>query len=255
MTRVIFKHIRASANLGDTWCSPYDHLPGLSERWTTSVHDLKEPTPPCDAVIYGGGKIMGGLAETFGPHDLAARHRIAWGVSTVQKFPWSPRYARAYRQLTLVGTRDWDDRRFAFAPCATCMASDFDAPTPPEHEVVAYLHHWRAPKMGLTIPDDIPVQDNRYGDFSQTIAFIASGETVVTNSYHGTYWALLLGRKVLCIPFSNKFHSFRVAPGYAKPSNWRQKLALARASDEMLALCRAATEDFATQVTDLVDRV
>ena len=32
--------------------------------------------------------------------------------------------------------------------------------------------------------------------FEKAIEFIGSGDVVVTNSYHGAYWGLLLGKKV-----------------------------------------------------------
>ena len=49
-----------------------------------------------------------------------------------------------------------------------------------------------------------------------------SGETVITNSFHGTYWALLLKRKVVCIPFSSKFYGFRYPPAYCTDGDWRK---------------------------------
>lgn len=252
MPRVVFKHIRASRNLGDTWCSPYDHIPALAAQWDATVQDIDEPTPPCDAVIYGGGKIVGGLAAQMGANDLAARWRIAWGVSTVQKFPISPRYGRAFRRLTLVGSRDWGDRQFTFAPCASCMAPEFDQPQDETHDVVAYLHHWRAPEMGLRVPPHIPVLDNTCPSFAEAVRFISSGRIVVSNSYHGVYWALLLGKRVLCIPFSNKFHNFRVAPGYASPADWQTSLGRATGSREILGLCREATDAFRRRVEELI---
>lgn len=52
MPRLVFKHLRNTANVGDRWCSPFDHLPFDD----AVVLDLDEPTPPCEAVIFGGGE-------------------------------------------------------------------------------------------------------------------------------------------------------------------------------------------------------
>ena len=42
------------------------------------------------------------------------------------------------------------------------------------------------------------------------INFLGSAELVITNSYHGAYWATLLKRKVVVMqPFSSKFLGFR----------------------------------------------
>ncbi|MDP5326572.1 MAG: hypothetical protein NWQ69_04550, partial [Paracoccaceae bacterium] len=61
-----------------------------------------------------------------------------------------------------------------------------------------------------------------------------------------------LGKRVLCLPFSNKFHSYRIAPGYGDASDWPSQLGKARGSDEMLGLCRSATGVFRQQVGDLM---
>lgn len=250
MADIVFKHHRDTTNLGDAVCSPYDHYP----EFTTlgEAVDLDRPTPPCAAVIYGGGKIMGGLARTLGANDHAARARIAWGVSTVQKFPISWRYWRAFRAMHLVGSRDWGDRRFPFAPCVTCVSPMFDIAVPEEHEVVLYLHHWRSKSARLPRPQGVPVLENNSPDFEAAIRHLAAARVVVTNSYHGTYWALLLGKKVLCLPFSNKFRNFRIAPGYGRAESWPDELSRARGSDEMLGLCRAATTAFRDRVGDMI---
>jgi hypothetical protein len=251
--RVAFKHIRSSRNLGDTWCSPYDHLPHFRDQYESSAHDLDEPTPPVDAVIFGGGKIMGSLAKKLSLNDFTARHRIAWGVSTVQKFWFSPKYRNSFRKMSLVGSRDWGDTRFPFVPCSSCMSPAFDEEHVERHEVVAYLHHWRSPEMGIKVPDSIPCMDNTATSFKEAIDFIGSGSTVVSNSYHGVFWGLLLGKKVLCLPFSNKFHNFRISPGYSSPNDWLGSLKVAKASDEMMPLCREATDAFMSRTSDLIE--
>ncbi|MFD2173233.1 hypothetical protein [Rhodobacter lacus] len=250
MARIVFKHHRQTTNLGDAVCSPYDYYPELA--CAGAAVDLERETPPCEAVIYGGGKIMGGLAKTFGPHDRAAKARIAWGVSTVQKFPISLRYWRAFKAMTLIGTRDWGDTRFLFAPCVTCVSPAFDMHTEERHEVALYLHHWRSKKVSLPRPEGVPVMENNNPDFAATIRHLAAARVVVTNSYHGTYWALLLGKKVLCLPFSNKFGNFRITPGYGTAEDWPRQLSRARSSDEMLDLCRMATAGFRARVEALI---
>lgn len=247
---IIFRHHRDTDNLGDRVCSPFDYFPDLAVRGRAV--DLSEPTPPCTTVIYGGGKIMGGLAKTFGPNDFDARHRIAWGVSTVQNWPISLKYWQAFRRMDLIGSRDFSDRRFSFAPCVTCLAPEFDQSYPEQHDVVVYAHAWKSEATGLVVPDQVPVLTNRETDFSRAIAFLGSARTVVSNSYHGVYWALLLGKRVLCLPFSNKFHSYRLPPGYAAPKEWLSSLGVARAQPEMLELCREATGLFRSRVRDLI---
>lgn len=240
-----FLHLRDTWNLGDRWCSPFDWFDWPEDAFAA---DIRKPVAAYDWAVLGGGKIFGGVSTYPGVNqDLRGRH-IAWGVSTVQMFPFSLRYARARRLCRLVGSRDYGDRDYPWAPCPSCMSPEFDAPAAPEHDLVFYAHAGKTGKQGLSIPDSIPVLTNAATALPEALRFIASGRTVVTNSYHGTYWALLMGRNVLCIPFSGKFARFRLPPAYATPKNWLSRRHTAQAQPEMLALCRARTREFKDQV-------
>lgn len=250
MQDIVFKHHFRTNNLGDRVCSPYDYYPDLASRGARL--DLDDPTPPCKVVVYGGGKIMGGLRKTLNVNDRAAKARIAWGVSTIQKSRISLKYWLAYRAMDLVGTRDYGDDRFPWSPCVTCLAPEFDQTHAEEHDVVAYVHHWRVRDRGVELPAGIPVMENIEEDFSKVIRFIASGRTVMSNSYHGVYWALLLGKKVLCVPYSNKFYNYRLQPGYSTGGEWYKELSRARGHDEMLGLCREGAASFEARARTLI---
>ena len=82
----------------------------------------------------------------------------------------------------------------------------------------------------------------------QAIDFIASGETVVTSSYHGVYWAQLMGRKVICIPFNDKFTTFQHAPTIAESDNWPSHVRRAMGTQPLLDEYRALNISFAQKV-------
>jgi len=130
---IAFLHLRDTDNIGDRWCSPYDWF-----DWPESaeVRDLRKPGAPYDIGVYGGGKIFGGLASNPGVVRKPGALHIAWGVGTLQNFPISLKYARARAMCTLVGSRDRGDDRYAYSPCVSCMAPQFDNPPPPRHSVV-----------------------------------------------------------------------------------------------------------------------
>jgi hypothetical protein len=244
MPRVVFKHIRNTDNIGDRSCCPADHL-----AFDDAVAmDLDEPTPPCDAVVFGGGKIFGSLASKMTPNDRLARQRIAWGVSTVQSSVFAFRYALSRRQMSMVGSRDYGDARYDYAPCVTCMSPLFDQAYETRHDLVFYLHKTKSQELGLDIPAGAPVLDNFCDSMEAAIEFIGSGDVVVSNSYHGVYWALLLGKKVLCLPFSKKFAHYRLPPGYSTPTRWQKDAGKAVAQPDMLAICRHASRTFEHKV-------
>lgn len=243
--RIEFQHFRDTKNIGDASCSPYDWL-----TWSHDVNasDIRKESRDYDVSVIGGGKIFGGLSKYDGIQKDKRKLHIAWGVSTVQSFPISLKYSRARKICDLVGTRDWGDKRFQWAPCVTCLSPKFEEPLEPEHDVVFYYHAGKTEKQGIEIPDNIPSMSNNVESLDKALDFIASGKTVVSNSYHGVYWSLLMGRKTLCVPFSNKFSHYRFAPGFAKPSNWLKSLHSAQQSDSFLKVAREATHDFHEKV-------
>jgi hypothetical protein len=245
---LIFQHLRQTANIGDFSCSPFDYF----DWGSATVKDMRDPSAPYDACVFGGGKIFGGLAEAKGVNRERSPLHIAWGVGTRQTFPFSPKYLRASKLCNLVGSRDWGDRRYDFAPCASCMSPLFDENMTPEHDVVFYLHGGKTEKQNIRIPKGMPQKANNVGTFEDSIRFIASGRTVISNSYHGVYWSLLLGRKTICIPFSNKFFGYRMSPAYATSKNWLSKLDTGIAHADMLDVCRSSTIKFKAKVDALL---
>lgn len=239
--RLHFQHLRDTDNIGDRSCSPFDYF----DWGDATVSDVRhDDTPKYDVGIYGGGKIFGGLSKYAGVRRDKAAINIAWGVGTVQSFPLSWRYMKARRAMDLIGSRDYGDTRYTYAPCPSCMAPQLDAPKAPNHDVVFYAHGGKTEKMGLSIPDHIPVLTNECKDLDTALSFIASGATVISNSYHGVYWGLLMGRKTLCVPFSNKFDGYREPPHFATPDTWEAEIKNAIARPDMRDIVRDATRDF-----------
>ncbi len=92
---------------------------------------------------------------------------------------------------------------------------------------------------------------NRGLPAKQVLEFIAKGETVVTSSYHGVYWAQLLGRKVICVPYGEKFRTFQHLPTYAEPEDWQGIVRLASQTDPLLEQYRQLNLQFAKKVSKL----
>lgn len=237
MSRLVFKYIRDTVNIGDSSCCPlvyftFDNAVAL---------DLDQPSTPCGAVIFGGGKTFGSIYCKLQPNSRQAKHRIVWGVSTVQSSVLSLRYVLSRRSMDLVGSRDFGYMWYEFAPCVTCVSPLFDTSYEIKHPVVTYLHKGKTKGMGVDIPAGVPVLENNCASMQQSQDFIGRGEVVVSNSYHGVYWALLLGRKVIFRLFSKKFNHYRLPPLILDPKTWRENLQRACRQYEMLDLCRDAT--------------
>ncbi|MEO0915347.1 MAG: hypothetical protein AAFY59_20570, partial [Pseudomonadota bacterium] len=158
---------------------------------------------PGRVTVYGGGYIFSRLIKDLEADRAGGDIRVAWGVGCTRA-PDDPGYHAAAGAFTLFGVRDYHlAEAYEYAPCVTCMHPFFEAPPEPDTEVVFYAHALKSDNV-VRVPG--MAEANNHGvSLEAALRFIARGETVVTNSYHGTYWGLLMGRKVLCVPFNRKF--------------------------------------------------
>lgn len=248
--KITFLHLRNTRNIGDRWCSPYDWF-----DWPESVEvrDIRTAGAPYDVGIYGGGRIFGGLSKFSGVKDITNSLHIAWGVGTLQAFPLSWKYYRARRLCDLVGSRDYSDHRYTWSPCVSCLAPQFDLPPNPVHDAVFYYHAGKTSKQEIIIPNEMPKLSNNCDTLEEALDFISSGKTVISNSYHGVYWALLMGRKVICIPFSKKFSAYPESPYYTTPKRWLSELDRGIARPSMLSNCRTRVMKFKSKVDRLLE--
>lgn len=183
---VLSLSLREDRNIGDARCSPHwyfpipgDHLPLNSDNH-----------PPADVIVFGGGAIAGRAAKYQTPAK-----KIAWGIGHTVRGAYSAEHLRHdVRGFELYGSRDYGHGDWV--PCASCMAPEFDSVPEPVALFTFYGHAQIIPMSHV---------NNDCMDFARVIAHLASGETVITSSYHGMYWALLLGRRVVARPFGAKF--------------------------------------------------
>jgi hypothetical protein len=248
---VIAIHAVDPDNIGDMTCSPLDYFqfecPSYRYNfWNLCLGDTLYPKSA--PVILGGGGLFhkGEVIDHF-----AQSHKgmvVGWGLGKNRyREQVIPDYQGA-SNFALLGIRDWPSP-YNWVPCVSCMSRCFDNyhDAEPKHDFVVYEHRNRP----LFI-SDAPLMKNNASSLEDVIQFLCSGETVVTNSYHGVYWAQLLGRKVVAIPFSNRFEGFRFPPILVERESWREGVKLAKEPDtDFLSLCRHANLEFATRVSDL----
>ncbi len=254
--RIFWCHIDDPCNLGDQLACPIDYagLPG--ERI-----DLTRPVDPLEAsaIIFGGGGLFHGnrLTEKIGRIAAEGRKRnpkmalIAWGLGANQHGRRAAKYPGFLNTFDLIGIRDqgnpWD-----YVPCASCLHPVFDHPPGnPIHDFVVY-EHFQVPITGLP-PAPLRTNNADRREFSDVITFLAAGDCVITNSYHGAYWGLLLGRKVMIFrPFSNRFLGFARSLEYCDESDWHEKMRRSMRHPDYLAECRAANRQFLFRVRSLL---
>jgi hypothetical protein len=239
---------RITHNLGDSRSCPKHYFP-----FGNYAHrDLMDPQglPPGATVVLGGGGLFGHpyFAKAIDRLSEGAHRVVVWGAghNTHTKDPDAPiAYPSFLARCLLVGLRD-RDTGYEQVPCVSCMSPLFDRRYPVTRKLGLYAHSYER-----HVPHDWRLKaegrwHNTSADFEGAIEFLGSCEMVVTDSYHGMYWAALLGRPVVVYPFSTKFRRtpFKVA------FRAEDATEVAKTYDGLLAACRAANTAFYKRVCE-----
>lgn len=242
-------------NLGDRVCNPCDYFDELKDVRRWNAWDGDWAWSPQNMIFGGGGLLHGELEARIRavPRDQR-RKLIAWGLGHNRHDAATADYRDTLNGFDLVGVRDFkaaQQWRFDYVPCASCMSLEFEKALDRHekpyqcHVVYAHVDHpivLRKPFFSfLTMTNDVP-------DLSITLNFLACAEHVITNSFHGAYWALLLGRKVsIYKPFSSRFHDFKYQPPFCDENTWKDVEPIA-APPNYLEECRELNRKFYEKV-------
>jgi len=216
-------------------------------------------------VIFGGGGLLGFDGHNKHKEALEILRRYAesggpvviWGAGHNRTRNWIDAQretdASLYGDLSnfVVGLRDFETM-WRWVPCVSALHPSFHARRPkPSNSVVSYWHGaLPLPSSALQgLPQMTNIADKSakkfMSDLEAVLAFLASGEVVVTNSYHGAYWATLLGRRVVAFPNSSKFLGFKHKPASVLlNADLKALIDAAPSYPEALSECRDANVDF-----------
>jgi hypothetical protein len=226
MDSIINCHVIDQKNIGDLLSAPtnYFTFPGYKlER--ADIRQSEELTIRGKHIIVGGGGLIYSrfLNNISGLISNSERGKlIAWGVGHQAYGDYSNastkylEYSKYLDKFDLVGIRDYGSK-YNWVPCASCMHPSFDKKREIKHDFVVFSHK----KFQLKI-DKFPRMTNEAKSIDEVLDFLGSGDTILTSSYHGTYWGILLGRKVLAFPFSSKFYELKHQPGIYSVQKWNQ---------------------------------
>lgn len=266
--KLINIHRSDTPNSGDLMCAPYHYFDFLREN--SCVVDIKNIKSNIEnfhfknekssiqgsALIIGGGGLLD--CDYFGSEiDYISSINVSplkvlWGVGS-NKYEVSSiskifdQHSSNYSNFDLIGIRDYQSG-FEWVPCASCMHEVFLAPKKdPIKDVVTILHSAFLSKSDFK---DLPNIIDNNENFENIIAHIESGDTILTNSYHGAYWAQLLGKKVIGFPTTTKMFNMKYPFPICTPASWSRYLKMAYVADEALFDSIDANKKFSIKVKD-----
>lgn len=264
---VINIHRYDEGNAGDFYCAPHHYYPQLHGK----ILDIFQYQSKNDrlrqewadliinrSLVIGGGGLLNLPAfqkqmRLFETLKARGKKTVVWGAGhnapntkSVQRYNVNP------ENFGLFGTRDISMPN-EWVPCVSCKHEIFDQQTTPEKEFGIILHKKNLSRPGvLEKVKNMPHLTNQ-DQFEDIIKFIKSCETVVTDSYHGMYWSVLLGKKVISIPTTSKFYDFKYKVPIATIDNFQHKFSEARAYEGVLEECREINDRFAEKVFDYLE--
>jgi len=247
-TEIFNFHCIDPHNIGDMVSSPFSYFESSAEIKRMHIQFLNSGTTRWfkhKKVILGGSGLF--LFKDIMKNLLKEKPAvlIGWGIGVNRHFNGVGGGLISPERFDLLGLRDWGLGP-EWVPCVSCLSPLFDQfkHAPATEDVVIYDHA----HFPLNIPHFKRLSNT--APMAQVIQHLASASTVLTSSYHGVYWATLLGKKVVMFPFSTKFNYLKYPVPKGTLQEWRDKLAEAQAYPEALAECRAKNLDFAKRVSD-----
>ena len=212
----IFVHRNDKSNPGDYWSRPNHYFPISANRILdiSEIKDLRTSEP----IIFGGGGLLGRVTWDPNVEKLVKENKvILWGAGQnyygqkkkgdlvgIHVESKLPEYIKYFAK---VGLRDYD-LGYDWVPCASCMhpALSKAKKIKPNKSVIGVEHTKIKFKSPLFTSISHNIQPNNLEEF---LCHIAQYREVITNTYHGAYWSLLLGKKVIVQPWSSKFNNLK----------------------------------------------
>jgi hypothetical protein len=263
--KLFFGHSIGNSNLGDKVCCPIDYydFPYETERIDVAGIEKIFPKIENNVLIYGGGGLLhlpssdyrdGHMEYLYDICNLKAV-KIAWGVGhNIHHKPeefgkilieW-PQVV--FDTFGMIGGRDGYQsyNGYTYVPCVSCKHKLFQNKYKVNHDLTLIIHF-----DGIDL--EIENLEKVYAEkdsFEKVIETIATGKTLITNSYYGAYWGMLLGKKVVVWkPFSTKFLKIHENIQFAfTEDELQEKIKLAKPDKKFLNFCVTRNDIYHAQV-------
>ena len=257
---VIFANIKNQPldfnNTGNTFCTPYIYydFPFDCTHRCIVQDDFKEEEYPL--VLGGGGMFQQWFLDNVFP-KFKNKIKIVWGAGTNYHYTNDYIMPEFLNEWDIVGIRDKksdffdkNNIKYEWVPCVSCKNSLFDQVYEIKNDIVIYEHLHQP--INIDFLSNVPKLNNIGNDLEEKIKFLGSGDIVITNSYHGAYWSMLLNKRVIIYnPFSNRYLYFPWDVDIAYENNIKSIIKSCK-SFNILEECRIVNDNFYDRVCNFI---
>lgn len=247
-------------NCGDMMACPLLYYYDYFKQYCIKRHDIRfidyESISSSDVVILGGGGLLD-YAESMNRAinrvlDIGAAV-IAWapGFNTHSQYCDRVKTPIHFERFALLGVRDdQNSLQLPYLPDVSCKLEGVRRSYTVCREV-GIAAHKDYPIEGL----DLDVITNERS-MDEILRFIGESGTIISNSFHMIYWAILMGKKTVCMaPFSSKFYSYRYKPEYCSGTLQDAVECVEKAQRyHVLEECVEMNDAFFQQVREIIER-
>ncbi|HRE43178.1 MAG TPA: hypothetical protein PKY87_04325 [Terricaulis sp.] len=262
------------ANLGDWISSPYYYFTEFFSRYSCVLHSdwavLWHEIERDDVVIFGGGGLLDNsdeLNKVLNRLIEKCDNVIIWGAGT-HKYTENNIFGKRtasipirFDKTVLSGIRDYQHPyEQPFVPCASCLHPAFSADRNETH-IKREVGTLKSALERTFAVSDVPSSVSNAESIGTVVDYILSSRVMLVSSYHGAFWSMLLGRKVI-LPTSrlgvDKYKYFRHPVGFYDGNKFDEPelLRLAATIPEpvgFLAEARALNLDFFRKVRNHIE--
>jgi hypothetical protein len=265
--KIHFIHRRITENSGDLQCGYYRYVCDYFNKYTICVHDIWAIDYTIinkhDFILIGGGGL---LNNGFGVYInslfkfckniiiYSAGFNYHYNTNNGDKIVYD-KIVFNWDNFKLIGIRDYNHPSgLRYVPCATCLSPLFDNLYKNKREIGIIKH---LNKSGHGVKWNISSNDyetiDNSASFEQIIKFIGESETIITNTYHATYWSMLMNKKVILeAPFSDKFEYLKYKPSRYS-GDLKNDAFNAKTHPNFLKECREINADFLKDLMNVIN--
>jgi polysaccharide pyruvyl transferase WcaK-like protein len=267
---VVNVHCTGPNNVGDFYCGPrlyFDKLKGkgvnifgFRSLKKSVTRDFSDHVVNKKIIIGGGGLLnintFKWQMSLFEKLADKGKKVVVWGAGhnekSLEDFKKHQKYWYDLSKFGLVGTRDYS-MPFEWVPCVSCLHPIFDQTFEEKNDIgILFNTNSFKDKNFVDRFTHYPFSSNTT-NLEEMISFIGSCRTLVTNSYHAMYWAILMGKKVVAIPATSKFLDFKYKVPIASFDDFEDHLNKTESYTGVLEECREINLNFAEKVFDYLE--